>query len=191
MEIRRAKNCSVERGGSCVPEMTLRNSIGYYCFILVCGAITTVIGVIPITLDPVGSFWWMTGILWILIFGAVTIGCGVALFDRSVKVRVDQSGIHDLRPPGKSIAWKQVVDIKLVIVRTRRGRTELVLRMDDGSEDTIDVTDLDSDWRSLHENTVAIWKTAQRRDPSEPNPPSPGSGGGAAEPSAAADRPRD
>jgi hypothetical protein len=89
---------------------------------------------------------------------------GRKLLDRSAQVRVDETGIRDLRPGGERIPWSEVTAVGVVTQQSKGmligARLEVVTKA--GDTVGVDVFNLDMDPQRILKTVKEIRKAARR-----------------------------
>jgi hypothetical protein len=123
--------------------------------------------ILPAVLLPVAIFAFFSGqpafgvVLLVpsTICGWAAIGYAFAGFDRSIKLSVDQVGIHDFIC-GEDIPWGRLSNIDLVYADPKSGCYELLLTLSDGSQTQVCVSGFEMAPKAIARKTKAIWKKA-------------------------------
>jgi hypothetical protein len=140
-------------------KMILRNSVSGYCFSLLLGAILWALGLAHIHLFAHPFRYWV-----VVCASIGILVCAIRLFDRSVKLSVDQGGIHDLRLGGPAIPWVMIGDVHLEVSRSlgvvRRAYLKVIMK--GGLEIPINIWNLDKEPEYIYQNVTAIWNEARR-----------------------------
>jgi hypothetical protein len=152
-----------KEGVNAEAPIILRASIGTNLLIFVlgmcmCAVFTTALIHSP-ELIPTSTSGWIQLVVLFLVPGFMAIKGGCALVDRSGKLRIDQSGICDLRSSGQYFPWADVVDIKLGISR-RSGVVVVALLhlvMKAGDERYVGIDHLDEEPEWVFEKARAMW----------------------------------
>jgi hypothetical protein len=147
-------------------KMILRNSVSGYRFGLLIGAILLALGFAHIHLfaRPYGY--------WVVVCGSIGIlVCAIRLFDRSVKLSVDQGGIHDLRLGRPAIPWVMIGDVHLEVSRSlgvvRRAYLKVIMK--GGLDIPINIWNLDKEPEYIYQHVTAIRNEAWRNSPAPPD----------------------
>jgi hypothetical protein len=151
-----------KREANMTDQIEFKNSVGIALFGFISGSLLTAFGVglgcLALIHHETGWI-WLAIAGWIIIFGAGIIVGGQELFDRSAKIRIDQSGIHDLRTGGRNTSWTDLADIKLEETH-RRGivsAARLALVMKAGDKRELDIAQLDEEPKWILEKVRAMW----------------------------------